>query len=119
MSDDAPPREAHAVESAPERDYAVEAPFEAARERDYVTEIPREPAPERDYAAEAPRPQPAETELVSSAPEPMETLGRGSPNEWPPQERSFSEAPRDAGEQAASENGDEAAPVPSNERQAG
>jgi hypothetical protein len=119
VSDDAPPREVQAVESAPERDYAVEVPLEAAREPDYGSEIPREPAPERDYAAEAPRPPPAETELVRSGPEPMEAPDRGSQNEWPRQERSFSEVPRDAGEQAASESSGESAPVPSNERQAG
>ena len=108
MSYDAPPREEQAAEvaheSAPERDYAAE---------------PREPAPERDYAAEAPRPQPAEAESVGSAPEETEARGRATTDGWPPQERSFSEAPRHAGEQSAPESGGESAPVPSNERQAG
>jgi ribonuclease E len=124
VSYDAPPQEAQAFEvpreSALERDYAAEAPREAAPERDYAAEAPREAAPERDYAADVPREPAPERDYAPEAPRPEPEFVRSTPSDdWSSPERSFSEPPRDAREPSAPEGSGEAAPVPSDERQAG
>jgi hypothetical protein len=69
-----------------------------------------ESAPERDYAPPAPRAEPVDAEPPRSAPR----------EDWAPPERSFDDAPRDAGpsESSADVSSSESAPVPSDERQA-
>jgi len=74
---------------------------------------------DRDYSPPEPRPDPVEPEFVRSAPR----------DEWSPQERSFSDAPRDAdsdvrdratqAEPSAPASSDEPAPERSDERQTG